>query len=93
MDRAIMIGLRWFVVAATVTGGFAWFLNWLVIAAASVTLIDTCLEAASLAVAGAAFRCPVSPIEPSSPAERYYASRQMERNDHATLPSPRLGPS
>ena len=48
MDRAIMIGLRWFVVAATVTGAVAEFLNWLVIAAASITLISICLEAASV---------------------------------------------
>ena len=48
MDRAIMIGLRWFVVAATITGAVAGFLNWLVIGAASVTLISVCLEAVSL---------------------------------------------
>jgi hypothetical protein len=46
VDRVIRIGLRLFVAAAP--GGVGWFLNWLVIAAASVWLISNCRQAASV---------------------------------------------
>jgi hypothetical protein len=46
MDRAFRIGFQWLVVAAAVLGGVAWFLNWLVIAAASAWLISICRQAA-----------------------------------------------
>jgi hypothetical protein len=62
VDRVIRIGLWLLVVAAAVTGGVAWVLNWLVIAAASAWLISICRQAASisrsLGPAGATFRRP-----------------------------------
>jgi hypothetical protein len=50
MDRLVRIGLGLFVVVAAVTGG-EWFMSLVVIAAASASLIDICMQVASISVA------------------------------------------
>jgi hypothetical protein len=47
MDRPVRIGLGLFVVAAAVTGG-EWFMSLVVIVAASASLIEICMQLASL---------------------------------------------
>ena len=50
MDRLVRIGLGLFVVVAAVTGG-EWFMSLVVIAAASASLIDICMQVTSISVA------------------------------------------
>jgi hypothetical protein len=50
VDRLVKIGLGLFVVVAAVTGG-EWFMSLVVIAVASASLIDICMQVASVSVA------------------------------------------